>query len=247
MGWRGDRTFPASYILFFVLMFFLLGEQLTALPIYIVGPGLGGEGPDKLHILDLAPTDALHRPLFYLLFGVISWLLFRLLSWPLVWISAFAIWNVFHWLLPEQGGAPDLTLGVFIGVGVFAVVPFLIYRAVGRRWGGKGRRNAIIIAAAINVLLLVFFAYQIYGLNNSYRYEPSSQGSLVRSSTEQNGQPNGRPAGPETYAGSILTTPQVEGDKMPSKPEGEKRLKSTSDAISPYGRLHLPRKVPGNP
>ena len=67
---KGDRKFSPSFILFFILMLFLIGEQIIALPLYIVGP-IGDQGPDKLHILDLAPLDAIHRPLFYFLFGLI--------------------------------------------------------------------------------------------------------------------------------------------------------------------------------
>lgn len=170
LNWRSEWKLPASYIFFFVLMFFLLGEQLPALPLYILGPGNAGEGPDKLHILDLPLPDAAHRPLFYLLFGFLSWLLFRFLSWPVVWISAFVMWAVFHWFLPEQGASPyaSLAISVFIGVGIFLLVPYFMYRAVDRKWGAKGRRNAILIVVGLNILIFAFFVLQIYGLHNSY-------------------------------------------------------------------------------
>ena len=178
-NWRGDNKLSPISIFFFLLLFFLLGEQLLALPTSLAGPGLNGEGPDKLHILDLAPGDALHRPIFYFIFGTISWLLFRFLSWPLVWVSATIFWVVFKLLLPD----PDQTAYtlIFSVVTVLIVIPGIIYRAIGRKWGERGQRNAILVLVIINLLLLSFFAYEIYGAHNSYRNYPASQGSLPQS------------------------------------------------------------------
>ncbi|MBI4009783.1 MAG: hypothetical protein HY361_01115 [Candidatus Aenigmarchaeota archaeon] len=227
--WRGDRKLPASFILFFVLTFFLLGEQLLALPLYLIGPGTGGDGPDKVSILDMSLSDALHRPLFYLLFGFISWIMFRSLSWPIVWIGASTIWLVFKWFLPDPGDTQNI-IGTFIGVGFFIVIPYFIYRTVDRKWGTKGRRNAILILTAINILFLGFFAYQIYGLNNSY-HGYTSRGSLIRneSSYGQN-----LPVSPETYSNLSIITPYLNETDISSINEAFSNTEN-----SPWGFKHL--------
>ena len=181
---KGDRKFSPSFILFFILMLFLIGEQIIALPLYIVGP-IGDQGPDKLHILDLAPLDAIHRPLFYFLFGLIGWIILRLIRWPLAWISAFVIWNIFQLVPPSK---PGLSIFVFFGVGFFLLVPYFIHQGIDRKWGKKGRWNAILVLGVINVLLLSFFAYQIYGLQNSYRNNDNSRGSFFQNQSTENKQ-----------------------------------------------------------
>ncbi len=200
-NWREDRKLSASFILFFVLTFFLLGEQIIALPLYLIGPGIGGGGPDKVSILDMSLSDALHRPLFYLLFGFISWILFRSLSWPIVWVSASTIWFIFKWFLPDPGKTQS-PIWTLIGVGFFVLTPYFIYRNVDRTWGAKGRWNTILILAVINILFLGFFAYQIYGLDNSY-YGYTSHGGLIRneSSYDQN-----LPS-QKTYQDLVMITP----------------------------------------
>lgn len=45
MTWKAKYKLPACFILFFILTFFLIGEQLPALPTYVFGPGVGGESP----------------------------------------------------------------------------------------------------------------------------------------------------------------------------------------------------------
>lgn len=62
---------------------------------------------------------------------------------------------------------------------LLTLVPYLIYRRVDKKWGGQGKRNAILIVLAINVLFLGFFAFQIYYLHNSYRGLPkNAQGQV---------------------------------------------------------------------
>ncbi len=198
--WRSDRKLPVSFFLFFFLTFFLMGEQLVALPLYLFGPVSEG-GADKVAILDLAPSDALHRPLFYLLFSFISWMLFRSLNWPIVWIGASTMWLVFKWLLPDPSKTPSI-IWTFVGVGIFILTPYFIYRTVDRRWGVKGRRNAVLIVAALNILLLGFFAYQIYVLDNSY-YRQTSYGSLIRNESNQ-----------QTYQSLVMIAPYTDESKI---------------------------------
>ncbi len=233
--WRGDRNFPKSFILFFVLTFFLLGEQLIALPIYLVGP-ISGDGPDKVSILDLALSDALHRPLFYLLFGVISWIMFRSLRWPIVWICASVIWMIFKWYFPDPGKTQD-PFWTFIGVGFFILTPYFIYLVVDRKWGAKGRLNAILILTAINILFLVFFAYQIYVLNNSYRGY-TSYGSLIRNESSY----NPLPTSSKTYPNSPVS--QETNLKMITPYLNETDISSINEAFSntessPWGFKHV--------
>ena len=175
--WKGDRKLPLNFILFYVLVFFLLGEQLTTLPTYLIGAGIDGNGPDKLHILDLPSGDALHRPLFYFLFGAINWAFFRIFAWPIALIIGEILWlsNQFFWIpvdrRPQLFGVSDAISYIsksFVIWGVLALVPYFSYKAIERKWGKKGVRNAILIVLAINLLLFAFFAYQIFYLGNSY-------------------------------------------------------------------------------
>jgi len=173
MNWRGDKKFPASFIVFFMLVFFFFGEQLIVLPTY-----LGIALLDNLHILDKAATDALHRPIFYFLFGLISWLLFRYFNWPIVWLGATLLWVILQWYFPDQGHSPVPSPWVLAGVGVFVLTPFFIYRWVDQKWGAVGRRKAMLVAAALNLVLLGFFALQIFVLGNSQRSASQANQSM---------------------------------------------------------------------
>ncbi len=170
--WKSNYKLPVSFILFFVLTFFLLGEQLVALPTYLIGPNLGGDGPDKVHILDLAPGDALHRPFAYVIIGVVIWVLFRIFFWSIAYLIGAALWILEQLTLTPLDQRPSI-LNVVVFTFTFwillTLIPYFIYRWVDRKWGAKGRRNAILIVAVVNILLFGFFAYQIYGLDNSQR------------------------------------------------------------------------------
>ncbi len=180
--WKSKYKLPLSFIVFFVLMFFLVGEQLVALPTYF---GFGPEGGNgKPHILDLGLSDALHRPVAYVVFAIITWGLFRAFAWPIVWIVGSTLWTLNQLLLmpldrrPVISGLSSLAIYIihsFIIWGILTLVPFFIYRAVARKWGRGGIRKAILIGVAINVLLFGFFAFQIYVLHNSYRGLPESR------------------------------------------------------------------------
>ena len=171
-NWRSNYKLPASFIIFFVLAFFLLGEQLTALPTYIFGPGLGGSGPDKLHILDLASGDALHRPFAYFVIGTVIWILFRTFAWPIAWFIGVSLWILEQQTLTPLDQRPSITNIItftFTAWVILTLVPYFIYRWVDKKWGERGKRSAILITLLINLLLFGFFAYQIYYLHNSYR------------------------------------------------------------------------------
>lgn len=183
--WRSRYKLPVSFILFFVLMFFLLGEQLPALPTYLLGPGSGGSGPNKLHILDLALTDGfLHRPFAYVIIGTVIWVLYRIFSWPLAWFIGAALWILEQRTLTPLDQRTTL-MNTIVFTSTFWVLltlaPYFIYRWVDRKWGGAGQRNAILIVLTINLLLFSFFAYQIYILHNSYR--SSGSGSVAPANT----------------------------------------------------------------
>lgn len=173
MTFKSAYKLPLSFILFFVLTFFLIGEQLPALPTYLIGPGLGENRSDtKVHILDLARGDALHRPIAYVIIGTIIWALFRAFPWPIAWIIGASLWVLEQLTLTPLDQRPSLSHTIFFTLTfwvVLTLVPYFIYRWVDRTWGGKGKRNAILITLTINLLVLSFFAYQIYILGHSYR------------------------------------------------------------------------------
>lgn len=195
--WKSDNKLPLSFIIFFALMFFLLGEQLVALPTYF---GMGPEGGNaKPHILDTAFTDAIHRPPVYVIIGAIIWGLFRIFAWPIVWIAGSTLWTLYQLLLipldrrPIISGISSLAIYIihsFVIFGILTLVPFFIYRAVASRWGAGGIRKAILIGVVINLLLLGFFAFQIYVLGNSHRGLPESRwGEQSTSSVSQHSLP----------------------------------------------------------
>lgn len=176
--WRNSYKLPVSFIVFFGLTFFLIGEQLPALPTYLLGPGAGEGGPSKVHILDLALMDGLlHRPFAYLIIGTVIWILYRIFTWPLAWFLGAVLW-----VLEQQTLTPLDQRKTLVNTIIFTatfwilltLVPYFAYRWVDRRWGRQGKRNIIMIIAVINLLLFGFFAYQIFILHNSYR---SSSGS----------------------------------------------------------------------
>lgn len=171
---------PIGFILFFVLTFFLIGEQLPALPTYLFGPGVGESGPDKLHILDLALGDGLlHRPFAYLIIGTVIWGLYRIFAWPVAWILGVSLWTLEQLALTPLDQRPSIqNLMVFMPTfwTLLTLAPYFIYRWVDRKWGGQGKRNTILIILAVNLFLFGFFAYQIFYLHNSYRSSGSGQG-----------------------------------------------------------------------
>ncbi len=178
LPWRSSYKLPISFIIFFVLVFFLFGEQLVALPLYLNGPiAEGSTGPDKLHILDLPPGDALHRPIAYLVIGIIIWVLFRIFVWPVAWILGAVLWALEQLTLTPLDQRPSISnilVFTFTFWILLTLVPYFVYRWVDSKWGGQGKRSAILIAASINLLLFSFFAFQIYVLHHSYRGRISS-------------------------------------------------------------------------
>lgn len=171
-NWKSNYKLPLSFIIFFVLMFFLIGEQLPALPTYLLGPG-GEGGPSKLHILDLALGDGLlHRPFAYLIIGTVIWGLFRIFSWPLAWFMGAVLWILEQQTLTPLDQRPTLINAIFFTSTfwvLLTLVPYFIYRGVDKKWGKVGRKNVILIVLLINLLVFGFFAFQIYILHNSYR------------------------------------------------------------------------------
>lgn len=171
-SWRSNYKLPLSFIVFFVLTFFLVGEQLPALPRYLSGY-IGEDGPNKLHILDLALGDGLlHRPFAYLIIGTVIWGLFRVFSWPLAWVLGASLWALeqsFLTPLDQRPGVTNIIVFTFTAWIILTLVPYFIYRVV-------NHKKAIIIALILNLFLFSFFAFQIYVLGNSYRASGSKPG-----------------------------------------------------------------------
>lgn len=185
MKWKSNYNLPLSFIVFFVLMFFLAGEQLPALPTYLFGLGSGEGGPNKLHILDLALGDGLlHRPFVYLIIGAVIWGLFRIFTWPLAWFAGAVLWILEQQTLTPLDQRQTLINTIFFTFTfwfLLTLVPYFIFRWVDQKWGGKGIRNTIIVVFLINLILFGFFAYQIYILRNSYR--SSGSGHILPANT----------------------------------------------------------------
>ncbi len=192
--WKSSYKLPVSFILFFVLAFFLIGEQLVALPIYLFGPGLDGNGPDKLHILDLDLSDAIHRPIAYIVIGTVIWVLFKIFAWPIAWVIGAFLWaleQLFLTPLDQRPSILNIIVFTFTFWIVLTLVPYFIYRAIDNKLGEKGKRNAILITILINILLLGFFTYQIFYLHNSYNQQvlpantcPDKLVEIVRETSE---------------------------------------------------------------
>ena len=168
MSWKSNYKLSISFIIFFVLFFFLLGEQLPALPLYIGAPH---GNSDKVHILDLAPGDALHRPIAYLIIAVINWLVFRTFAWPIAFALGDLIAIVDQFFFIPEPASPTLSSALKISIAwvVFTLVPYFLFRWIEKKWAGKGIRNAILILFSINLLLFGFFAFQIFYLHHSFR------------------------------------------------------------------------------
>lgn len=202
MNWHADRELPLSFIIFFVLMFFLLGEQLPALPLYIGAPHGDSE---KVHILDLAPGDALHRPIAFLIIAIIIWFLFRTFAWPIAYFLGASLWILEQLTLTPLDQRPSIAnLILFMPTfwTLFTLLPYFIYKKVAQREGVRGIRKALLGAFFINLLLFGFFAFQIYILHNSHRY-PQRPGQPQTSQSDQRnfqcrpGSPNNPPDCPK--------------------------------------------------
>lgn len=171
--WKSNYKLPISFILFFALAFFLTGEQLPALPTYLLEPGLGDKGPDKLHILDLALGDGLlHRPFAYLIIGTVIWGLFKTFAWPIAYFLGASLWILEQLTLTPLDQRPTLINAIVFAATfwiLLTLVPYFIYRWVDKEWGRRGINNAILLVLGINILVFSFFAIQIYALNNSHR------------------------------------------------------------------------------
>ncbi len=207
-NWKSSYKLPLSFIIFFVLTFFLVGEQLPALPTYLLGAESVGEGSAKLHILDLGLSDSLHRPVAYLIIGTVIWILFRTFAWPLAWFAGAGLWILEQRTLTPLDQRPTLintivftfTFWIFL-----TLLPYFIYRWMDQKWGRVGVRNAILIAFLINLLLFGFFAYQISYLHNSYRglhvnskqQEQAVSPDDKRNTQCQSGNPNNPPDCPK--------------------------------------------------
>lgn len=190
INWKSSYKLPLSFIIFFVLTFFLLGEQLPVLSPYIFGPHEG----DAIHILARAPADALHRPVAYLIIATICWLLLRFFSWPLVWIISGTLWVMDQlFIRPGEPGKYfsftfSFTLStekiinsivVFLGWGILALLPYFIYRWIDKKWGGKGIWKAMLILFLVNLIIFIFMAYQILVLHHIFGLHQNTEGQKV--------------------------------------------------------------------
>ena len=180
MNWKSSYKLSLNFIIFFVLVFFLIGEQLPALPIYLGWPH--GDS-NKVHILDLPAGDKMHRPAAYLIIATADFLLLRFLSWPLAWLIAGSLWTIDQVFIgPGEPGkilsfTTSFTISAakimasiwgFISWGILGLSPYFLYRWVDKKWGGRGIKKAILILFLTNLVLFSFFALQIYLLHNSH-------------------------------------------------------------------------------
>lgn len=170
-SWRGDRSFPVSFIAFFIFGAVFLGEYL---PVIIGFLGNHWSQPDaKPSPFDLGGLgDAGVVYVIYAVFGTMLWLLFRFFSWPVILLIGAAVGGVgeVFLFLNEQNPAEDtVSIGFIIGSiiiwgGLISVIPQTIYQNISRRWESRGRTIAIGVVIGLNLVSLGFFAYQKYVL-----------------------------------------------------------------------------------
>lgn len=170
-SWRGDRSFPVSFIAFFIFGAVFLGEHL---PVIIGFLGNHWSQPDaKPSPFDLGGLgDAGVVYVIYAVFGTMLWLLFRFFSWPVILLIGAAVGGVAEvfLFLNEQNPAEDtVSIGFIIGSiiiwgGMISVIPQTIYQNISRRWESRGRTIAIGVVITLNLVSLGFFAYQKYVL-----------------------------------------------------------------------------------
>lgn len=180
--WQGDRTFPASFIPFFVFGAVFLGEHLPVIIGMLAGRySLPGAKPSPLDLGGLGDVGVVF--VIFAVFGTILWLLFRFVSWPVVFLGGATLGALAEGFLfvhreAAAGGADWVSnplaaiLGAVTVWGILSLVPYSLFRQIDRRWGVRGRQVAIAVVLLLNVLSLGFFAYQKYvvGLVN---YEAS--------------------------------------------------------------------------
>lgn len=169
--WRGERSFPISFIAFFVFGAVFLGEHL---PVIIGFLGNHYDTPDaKLSPFDLGGFgDAVLVYITYLVFGSVLWLLFRLFSWPVIILIGAALGGVAEvfLFLNEQNPAEDtlslwfLISSLIVWGGLISVIPQIIYQNISGRWGGRGRMAAIVVVILLNFVSIGFLGYQKYVL-----------------------------------------------------------------------------------
>lgn len=170
-SWRGDRSFSASFIIFFTLAAVFLGEHL---PVVIGFLGNHWSQLDaKPSILDLGgPGDAGVVFVIYAVFGTILWIFFRYFSWPLILLIGAALGGIAEVFLfiNEQNPAEDtvslafIISSLIIWGGLISVIPQTIYQKIIRQWGRRGIIIAIVVVVLLNILSVGFFAYQKYVL-----------------------------------------------------------------------------------
>ena len=172
-SWRGDRAFPASFIIFFILAAVFLGEYL---PVVI---GFLG---NHYNAIDAKPSpfdlggfgDAALVYVIYAVFGSVMWLLFRFFSWPIILIIGALIGGVAEvfLFLNEANPAEDtvnpafIVSSILVWGGMISVLPQVVYQNIVRRWARRGAVMAIIIVLGLNVASIGFFAYEKYILKH---------------------------------------------------------------------------------
>lgn len=169
--WRGERSFPISFIVFFVFGAVFLGEHL---PTVIGFLGNHYDTPDaKPSMFDLGGfSDAGVVYVIYTVFGSILWVLFRFFSWPIILLIGATLGGVAEvfLFLNEQNPAEDtvnvwfIISSLIVWGGLISVIPQTIYQNISRRWGSRGRSVVIVVVLLLNLLSVGFLAYQKYVL-----------------------------------------------------------------------------------
>lgn len=189
-SWRSDYALPISFIIFFLLAGMILGEYLPSLPVYF---GDMSHHP-KVSILDTGGLgDMGVVPVIYAVFGSMLWVLYRLLNWRLVWLAGVILGTLAELFLFRGDQRPEFS-SVF-GAGLFfttvwsviSLVPYFSFESIDRRWGSRGRWQAIGIGVLLHILFLSFFAFEIHILHHSFRYliEPSGRQENGQSKADQ--------------------------------------------------------------
>lgn len=172
-SWRGNSRLSWDYAVFLFLMLVFIGESLPEVASYIRGIPRGEYGFHVAlldNIRDLITTGRIYDLVIFFILAAVFAFVYRKLHWliatPLAAVTGAIIeYNLFNRSAGFDTYNPDLN---FWGTIIFLIaiwtvlylLPFMIFSAADRRWGSAGRNTVIIVILAINILAVLFFAYE---------------------------------------------------------------------------------------